>query len=350
MTATDIATREGRVAARPGARRVHPRSWTWRFEVLCLAAAMVAAVVALSSWTPPAKPGTTPPGVTRARSGLVMSDSFGRAEPARSLADRYIFDGSASPGVGYEEGTPRGLVVGVRPHAGWEGWFAVTIHAAGPGVTWHAVMSRPPGAVTSGTGEAVFAVQTATTQSTGAINYVVVEDSNRSGKSHWMVGYAHGFVADAATQVLWRSPDSTTAPASEPVTVQTDGRYRLSVWLGDRLVYSSDRLVMDIPAPFQAYLEVQGLSIGYASRFQDFWVARTAPLTLTGLRPGDRARLVESGRTVASGVAGADGRAALSLPPPEESGVGTLVVDGSSGTRSYPALPYAGGDVLRVGA
>ncbi|MGH9055713.1 MAG: hypothetical protein ACRDYY_07605 [Acidimicrobiales bacterium] len=356
MTATKLATGAGGAASPAGARRAgagrrsaQPRFWVWRIEVLCLAAVMVMAVVALSSWPPPAQPSSTPPGVTRARSGLVMSDSFGHAEPVPSLADRYIFDGSAPSGSGYQAGSPLGLVVGVRPHRGWAGWFAATIHAAGADVTWHTVMSRPAGTVTTGIGETVFAVQTATTQSTGAINYVVVADVSREGRSHWMVGYAHGVVVDAATQVLWRSPASATAPTSEPVTVQTDGRHRLSVWLGDRLVYSDAHLSLAMPSPFQAYLEVQGRSVGYAATFRDFWVAQTAPLTVTGLRPGDRARLVDSGRAVASGVAGGDGRAALTLPPPEESGVATLVVDGSSGTRSYPALPYAGGDVLRVG-
>jgi len=333
---------------RPARQANRLRVVLWRMEVSALAAALVVAVAVLSSPPPRAHPGSTPPGITRVRSGLLLSDAFGNAEPARSLADRYVFDGSAQPGTGYAAGTSDGLIVGVRNHPGWAGWFAVTVHAAGTDVIWHSVMSRAPGHVATGTGEAVFAVQTATTQSTGAINYIVVATISRNSRSSWMVGYAHGVVADADTQVLWQSPATRTAPTSQPVTVQTDGRHRLAVWLGDRLVYNSDDLVLDIPPPFQAYLEVQGKSVAYTSRFQDFWVAESSPVTVAGLHQGDTVTLVQAGQVLSSGLAGADGRATLTLAPPEDAGTATLIVDGRGHEHRYPAMPYAGGDLLRV--
>jgi len=222
------------------------------------------------------------------------------------------------------------------------------LHAAGTDVTWHTVMSHPPGSVTSGTGEAVFAVQTAATQSTGAINYIVVAAISRDGRCSWIVGYAHGVVADADTQILWQSPPSTAAPTALPVTVQTDGRHRLAVWLGVRPVYASDNLVLDISPPFQAYLEVQGNSVAYTSRFQDFWVAKSSPVTVAGLQRGDSVTLMRDGQILSSGLAGANGTATLTLPPPEDAGTATLVVDEQGRERRYPATPYAGGDLLRI--
>jgi hypothetical protein len=338
--------------APPNAHRTRranqPRFALWRVEVAALAAALVVAVVMLSSPPPHARIRSTPPGITRLRSGLLLADAFGAAESARSLADRYVFDGSARSGIGYAAGMSDGLVVGVRNHPGWAGWFGVTLHAAGAGATWHTLMSPPPGRVTTGTGEAVFAVQTATTQSTGAINYIVVAAISRDGRSSWIVGYAHGVIADANTQVLWQSPASSTAATALAVTVQTDGRHRLAVWLGDRSVYFSDDLVLDIPPPFQAYLEVQGNSVAYTSRFQDFWVADSSPVTVTGLHQGASVTLMRNGHVLSNGLAAANGKATLTLPPPEDAGTATLVVDEQGGERRYPAMPYAGGDILRI--
>jgi hypothetical protein len=286
--------------------------------------------------------------VQRTTSGLVAADPFDRGMPYRTLEDRYVFNGSARPGIGYALASSTGLQVGVAPHSGWAGWFAVTIHAAGPAVVWHTVMSRPDKLVTGGTGEAVFAVQTATTQSSGAINYVVVASVSRNGLAQWLVGYAHGEIADADTQVLWQSPATRDAPATESVTVTTDGSRSIAVWLGNRVVFQSDHLQLDIPPPFQAYLEVQGQDVSYVSRFQDLWVARLEPLEIRHVRPGAQVTLVQGGREVARGVADQTGNARLDLPPPESVGLADLVVDTPKGPRVYKGVSYAGGDVLAL--
>ncbi|MBV9660574.1 MAG: hypothetical protein JO337_05390 [Acidimicrobiales bacterium] len=321
----------------------------WRLEVTVLAVAMVVVTYALSSWPGTVGPGRTPAPLHRSASGLVATDSFDRPVPYRTLEDRYVFNGSAQPGTGYAYASATGLDVGVKPHAGWAGWFAVTIHAASPQVVWHTVMSRPGRPSTGGTGEAVFAVQTATTQHNGAINYVVVASVSRNGLTHWLVGYAHGEVADADTEVLWQSPDRADSPTSEPVTVTTDGRHQIAVWLGDQEVYRSSDLQLDIPPPFQAYLEVQGQNEGYVSRFQDFWIARAAALQVRGIPAGASVTLVHGGQTIASASADREGTARLALPAPQAVGVADLVVASARSRRTYDQLSYAAGDVLVAG-
>jgi hypothetical protein len=303
--------------------------------------------IVLTAWPAASPPRVAPDGTTLSHSGLVMADPLDQPVSQGQLLDHYVFNGSAAPGVGWARATASGLQVGVHPHAGWAGWFAVTLDAAGPGVVWHTDMSRPRRAVSAGKGEAVFAVQTATTQHNGAINYVVVSALSLDGKGEWLVGYAHGVVANADTEVLWRSPLRADAPTTEPVTIRTDGRHSLAVWLGDRRVYASDRLHLDIPSPFQAYLEVQSQNIGYAASFRNFWVADAAPVTVTGVSPGARLRLV-SGRTVVTAVAGRDGTASLSAPSPALVGTGTLTVMGGGRRRDVTLFPYAGGDVWRL--
>ncbi|HXQ61914.1 MAG TPA: hypothetical protein VN796_06225 [Acidimicrobiales bacterium] len=318
----------------------------WRIEVALGAVVLVVVATSLTIWPAPA-PARVANGADLTRSGIVMADAFDRPVSRGQLMDHYVFNGSAAPGVGWARATARGLQVGVTPHPGWAGWFAVTLDAAGPGVIWHTEMSRPLQPARTGEGEAVFAVQTATTQHSGAINYVVVSALSTHGEGEWLVGYAHGVIANADTDVLWRSPLRVGAPTTEPVTIRTDGRRTLAVWLGTRRVYASDRLRLDVPAPFQAYLEVQSRQIGYVASFQDFWVADASPVTVTGVPPGARVRL-GSGARLATATAGRDGTASLVPAPPTLVGTGALTVAGSGRRRDIAHLPYAGGDVWHL--
>lgn len=331
---------------------------------------MVALVAYLGAWPSPTPGRPLPPGVTRERSGLVMADAFAHATSYGHLLEQYAVDGSAGPRLGWAEASTHGLVVGIQAHHGWAGWFASTVHAAGPDVTWHVVMtptSLP--STTPGRGLAVFAVQTATTQKSGVINYIVVAAVTVHRHYRWLVGYAHGLVAGAATDVLWSTPwwpvgASTTSLPGQSVTVTTDGEHTLSVWLGNKRVVHKTGLALKIPPPFQAYLEVQSSAPAYAADFRDFWVSRSAPVEIDGLHLGQQVRLDSAALPhPISATAGPTGRAYLRLPPPDLVGTGTLTVSGpepTTGTTAVPSvgrsgperfapLPYAGGDVLRVG-
>jgi hypothetical protein len=325
------------------------RANLWRLEVTLGAVVMVVLTIALTAWPGTSPPRTMPTGLSLVHSGLAIADSFDSSVANRDLLDHYVFNGSAAAGVGWVNATDHGLDVGVRSHRSWEGWFAVTLRATGPDVVWHALVSRPSNTVGAGVGEAVLAVQSATTQSNGSIDYVVVSALSSHGKSTWQVGSAHGVVANAVTDNLWKGPFSAGTASTEPVTIRTDGRHSLTVWLGDQQVYSSHHLDMNDPPPFQAYLEVQARDIGYVANFKDFWVADAAPVVVTGVAPTSRVSLTTGHGTVTS-TADAAGQAALRVPSPDLVGTGTLTVTNRSGTRRFPGLHYAGGDVLQVAA
>jgi hypothetical protein len=335
-----------RFRPRRGARA---RAVVWRVEISIGALLMVMATIALTTWPSPSPARPEPPGLALVHSGIAIADPFTSPVPNRQLLDHYVFNGSAAPGVGWINASSHGLDVGVGAHSGWAGWFAVTLRAAGPDVVWHAVMSRPPAQVGAGIGEAVLAVQSASTQHNGSINYVVVSTLSSKGKGTWQIGSAHGFVANAVTDRLWQEPLRADTASSEPVTIRTDGHHSLTVWFGDRQVYSSHDLHMNDPAPFQAYLEVQGRGISYVSNFKDFWVADAAPVTVEGAVPGSRVTLDTGHGTVAATV-DSQGRAALAVPAPELVGTGTLSARVSSGLRHFAHLHYAGGDVLEITA
>ena len=85
-------------------------------------------------------------------------------------------------------------------------------------------MWREAGTISSPsrTGEAVFAVQTASTKRTGDIDYVVVASVTNAGLTHWEIGYARGHLAAARTTILWAGAPSAGAPLSESISLQTD--------------------------------------------------------------------------------------------------------------------------------
>ena len=358
--------------ARPGrAARAHTATQTpkrdLRFYVSAAAVVMLVSVIYLTTWPSPVPARALPPGLSRVHSGLLVADPLDKPETLGQFQDQYVLDGSAGSKLGWVSVTRAGLAVGIKAHNGWAGWFASTIHAAGPAVAWHAVISPtalPLG--TKGRGLAVFAVQTATTQKSGVINYIVVAAVCRSGSYRWLVGYAHGLVAGASTHVLWTSKwqpvaRRSTLLASQAVTVVTDGSHSLSVWFGTDEIFNSKRLVLKMPAPFQAYLEVQSSAPAYYARFTDFWVTDDAPLMVRGLREGSRVELTSgvggadgaggaSGAPIAEAVAGREGTATLRLPGPELVGTGTISVAASGSVTQVskvPNVPYAGGDVLK---
>ncbi len=335
-----------RLRHRRGARA---RANLWRIEVTAGALAMVLVTIALTVWPAASPARRMPDGLTLAHSGLAMADSFETAIPNRQLLDHYVFNGSAAAGVGWVKATARGLDVGVRSHAGWAGWFAVTLPAAGTNVAWHAVMSRPSVPVGDGVGEAVLAVQSASTQRNGSINYVVVSALSSRGKSTWQVSSAHGFVDKADTDRLWQEPLRIDVPSTEQVTIRTDGHRSLTVWFGQREVYSSHNLHINDPAPFQAYLEVQGRGISYVSNFKDFWVADVAPVIVRGA-PSRAEVTLDTDQGPVRATADTTGKAILRVPVPALVGTGTLTIVSRSGVRRFRSLYYAGGDVLQVTA
>jgi hypothetical protein len=343
------------------ARRDHPATLTpnrgLRLYATAAAVVMLVSVVYLTAWPSPAPARPLPAGLSRLHSGLLVADRLDQSVTLGQLKDQYVLDGSAGPKLGWASESTAGLAVGIKAHHGWAGWFASTIHAAGPAVAWHVVISPTSLLLgTKGSGLAVFAVQTATTQKSGVINYIVVAADSRSGSYRWLIGYAHGLVAGASTKVLWTSkwqpvPGNSTLLASQAVTVVTDGAHSLSVWFGTDRIFSSERLVLKMPAPFQAYLEVQSSAPAYHARFNDFWVADDAPLVIRGLPEGSRVALTGStaglsAAATAKSAAAPEGAATLRLPVPELVGTATIKVIAAGSVTRLANVPYAGGDVL----
>jgi Tfp pilus assembly protein PilV len=291
----------------------------------------------------------------RTAEGVLMDNPFDRAITAREVQDTYEFNGDTDPALAFVRATDGGLQVGVQPMPNAEahnGYFAVTHDAYPETSIFHVRMSKQPGQVQSATevGQAVFAVQTASTKITGLINFIVLSADSTEGMTSWRIGYMYGHVRNAAYVNYYSTEPSVDSPDTQEVTLRTDGRRTLTVWFGKEQVFHSDKLEMDIQAPYQPYLEVQAVKTAYVSSFQNFWVTEDDDLQLTGLPDGADVRLVDDqGAVLGETAARTGGTATLELPPYAAKGSGTLEITerGREPVR-LGSFQYAGGDELQV--
>ncbi len=277
---------------------------------------------------------------------LLFHDAFDRPAPASSLTPAFRLGGTAPPGRASVGLSADGLHVGVGPHGPgtWLGYFAATSATFPAEAVIHVRMSRPSNDISqsSRSGISLLAVQTGASR---LLDYVLVSSVTSDGQDTWFAGHATGGTAYATTKMLASIASGAT---TEDVTLQTDGRSRYAVYLGDRLVYSSATLDLGVQPPFRVYLEVQARGTAYQARFQDFWVAGGTSVGVEGLRTGDHVALAPDGHPAVSAIVGADGTARLELPPYEAVGRGTLTVDGPGTRLRFPGFAFAGGDLFAV--
>lgn len=290
----------------------------------------------------------------RTSAGILMDNPFTEDVPAREIQDVYEFNGDTEPSRAYVRATSGGLQVGVNPNPARKdhsGYFAVTHDAYPQTSIFHVRMSKQPGQISEPgkVGQAVFAVQTASTKITGLINFIVLSADSKDGMTSWRVGYMYGLVRDAKFIGYWGTEPSVDSPDTQDITLRTDGRRTLTVWFGDKQVFHSDQLDMDIQAPYQPYLEVQAVETPFQSSFQDFWVVKDDHLRVTGAPADAKVALVDDGVVLSEQTAGPGGEATLTLPPYVAKGNATLEVteQGREPVR-LGSFDYAGGDEFKL--
>jgi uncharacterized protein YneR len=292
--------------------------------------------------------------LTREHAGLLAVNDFRRIGSVVELEADFELNGSAPPPHRCLDFGAEGLRIGVQRHAPavWEGFFAVS-HAAYPDTSiFHVEMARDRVGVprSDRSGEAVFAVQTASTKETGVLNYVLAASTTNGGRTRWVVGHAKGLYSDAALTVLWQSASLPSACAEfvQEITLRTDGQSSFHVWFGGSQVYAADHgLDLEVEPPLQPYLEVQALEIGYVTTFTDYWVTEDNSIVVRGVRPGDQVCFVQSDGTRSQAVASRTGEARLTLQMPAVRGRGMLTIARADDLLFGP-FPYAGGDTYRM--
>ncbi len=274
----------------------------------------------------------------------------------RPSPKQYVVNGSAPAPLRFTSWSPGKLGVGTNDahNPVYHGLFYVTTQMF-PANSYVQVVVYP---MTVSTGarqsaETVVAVQTGSTGRTGLINYLVVSELSFNGhKPRFLVGYAHGYIADAATAsyAYHRAARLVAADVPYTVTIQTNGTTTARYWLDNQLVFASANLKLAIQPPFQVYLEVQADNMRYEAFFKHFAVFSGSTVRLFHLPPGATVSFTASTAHLHA-TASAGGVALLQMPTPTLQATGTLAVRAPSGASwAWTGQTLSGGEVVRFDA
>lgn len=207
--------------------------------------------------------------INQVKSGQDASDPLTNIQTQQQLmanSQYWIYGGDApafnAPYSFFQD--PQGLHIDVQaPSDGtWAGYYAVTPNTNA--VLYHAVITTPVRTISTPNDfyENGLYVQT----SQPFINYVACFSSTGVAGTSWAVGTATGNATDGTQfNVLW-ADTSMNQPLTRDCTIITNGNNYLKVYLDGALVYSSNTLNLQMPAPFNAYLEPQS---SYAGQMLD---------------------------------------------------------------------------------
>lgn len=243
--------------------------------------------------------------ISQTQSGLVASDPLNAqlSQSQLSGSSFWTFGGDA---VG--EGAPYafnedagGLHIGVQstsayPYAGFYG-----LHIANAMLA-HAVMTVPSSTVPSGYPNVGLYVQT------GGVNvdYIVCGATTSSAGTYWGVALAEGNTQGAFQYVPLYLDSSTNQALTRSCTIVTNGQNYLAAYIDGSQVYQSSTQNLGYQVPFQFFLETQTSYSGamFTGTFQNFYLASSDSITVTGMPSGSTAQIVTpSGQVLASAPA-----------------------------------------------
>lgn len=243
-----------------------------------------------------------------ARGGLLVSDSLKNGNLTKELFERFsdqynkvwTLYGSAIKSkapVDVHESTSEGLSLGIKAaQAGnWSGYFAMSRDDYAS--LYHSDIELPRRENLSGNLNRFSAglyIQTSIIY--GQINYVACVGEIGPAGVEWRVESGLGNdVVVTQHHDLWR--DMNGPVWERDCTIITNGANYLKVYLDNKLVYSNNKLNLQMPRPFNSYLEVQTT---YADenlygKFTDYYSTRDEKLEIINGPPGGLVRVVDGG-------------------------------------------------------
>jgi hypothetical protein len=230
--------------------------------------------------------------ISKVSSGLVALDALNQQLTMQQLesSSYWTFNGDASAeGATYNfYENSAGLHIGVQAATAstYAGFYAVSPDTSF--VLAHVQVTTPVSTIPQGIFESGLYLQTAN----GNVNYVTCTSYTTSQGTLWELVWATGNSNGATNfQTLWSS--GTGMPLTENCTIITNGNNYLKLYLNGRLVYSSSSLSLNIPGPFQIYLEPETTYAGQElySSFLNYYVNSGEYLTVNNL-PANAARVV----------------------------------------------------------
>ena len=257
--------------------------------------------------------------ITRAQSGLVASDPLNNETKTQQeifANQQYWKDGgdAIAENAPYEYSKDvQGLHIGVQAPANgtWAGMYSVTPNTNA--MLFHSVITTPVNFIPYQWYENGMYVQTAASQN---VNYVTCVAATSQWGLAWLVVSTTGNV-NQATQfnVLYADPNSNQ-PLTRDCTIITNGDNYLKVYLDGTMVYNNSTMNLQMPGPFNVFLEPQSSYPGKMldGIYKDYYATTDENIKITN-NPSNAARvdLIDTSGTVIASSPVSSGTATINV-------------------------------------
>ena len=202
--------------------------------------------------------------INQIKSGLVVTDPLNnetRTQQQLQTNPRYWSYGGDAPLLGAQYDffkDIQGLHIGsrIKSNNTWAGYFAVSPNTNA--TLFHAVIDTPLRSIPYGYFENGMYVQTAQP----FINYVTCVSVTSQFGTVWAVVSTTGNATQANQFNILYVNDSQNQPLTRDCTIITNGNNYLKVYLDGTMVYKNSTMNLQMPEPFNTYLEPQSSYTG----------------------------------------------------------------------------------------
>lgn len=232
--------------------------------------------------------------ITQVQSGLVASDSLTNEtrtqQQLQAESGYWAYAGDAPAEKAPYDFTrdTQGLHIGMQaPSSGtWAGFFAESPNTNAE--LFHSVITTPVRTIPNQNYENGVYVQT----SNGLINYVTCVSLTNNQATAWAIINTYGTTNQATKfNVLWMD-NTPNQSLTRDCSIITNGQNYLKVYLDGTMVYTNNNLNLQMPAPFNTYLEPETSYSGQflSGTFQDYYVTSGETTKIIN-NPGNAARV-----------------------------------------------------------
>jgi len=209
-----------------------------------------------------------------------------------------------------------GLHLGVKAATDgmWAGYYAESQNTTG--LLFHAIVTTPLNVTSTPKDPQWYENGLYVQRASMPVNYVSCFSVTGAWGTEWVVASALGNDSQVINETALWVDNSTSQPTTRDCTIITNGTNYLKVYLDGNMVYESNKLNLQMPEPFNSYLEPQSSYAGALlnGTYADYYATTGENVTVRGL-PASAARvdLVDSNGNVLATAPALSGAATMDV-------------------------------------
>ena len=229
--------------------------------------------------------------LTLASTGLVFRDPLTASN--NTISSYWTLAGDAvGEGIPYStQENSSGLYIGIHTPNGstnseWAGFYAESPNSNV--MLFHTTLTLPYSTLPSGSFNTGLYVQTAN----GLINYIACAAAVDHTGYSWSVVLTQGNKQQATSFTVLYS--QVGGPLTQSCTIVTNGSNMAQVYLANKLVFSSTTMTLNMPEPFNSYIEVEASSANanLFGKYTDYYATLNDNLVVQNVPSGYTVELV----------------------------------------------------------